>query len=113
MDDGTLEIFTGFRVQHSIALLAAALVTGFWLFRPFLKAFSFATVIGIGFYPFYRRISRFVRGPNKAALLATFTVLLIFVLPTLLITSAAGVELIRVVATWAIGARRKVARSRT
>jgi predicted PurR-regulated permease PerM len=79
-----------------LALLGAALVTGFWLFRPFLKAFSFATVIGIGFYPFYRRISRFVRGPNKAALLATFTVLLIFVLPTLLITSAAGVELIKV-----------------
>jgi predicted PurR-regulated permease PerM len=79
-----------------LAFLVAALVTGFWLFRPFLKAFAFATVIGIGFYPFYLRIRRFVRGPNKSALLATFAVLLIFVLPALLMASAAGVELIKV-----------------
>jgi predicted PurR-regulated permease PerM len=79
-----------------LAFLVAALVTGFWLFRPFLKPFTFAAVIGIGFYPFYLRISRFVRGPNKSSLLATFAVLLIFVLPTLLIASAAGVELIKV-----------------
>jgi predicted PurR-regulated permease PerM len=79
-----------------LGLLAGALVTGFWLFRPFLKPFAFAAVIGIGFYPFYMRISRFVRGPNKSALLATVAVLLIFVLPALLIASAAGVELIKV-----------------
>jgi predicted PurR-regulated permease PerM len=53
-------------------------------------------VIGVGFYPFYLNIGRFVRGPNKSALLATFAVLLIFVLPALFIASAAGVELIKV-----------------
>jgi predicted PurR-regulated permease PerM len=79
-----------------LVFLVAALVTGFWLFRPFLKPLAFATVIGIGFYPFYVRLSRFVRGPNKSALLATVAVLLIFVLPALLIASAAGVELIKV-----------------
>ena len=79
-----------------LALLVGALVIGFWLFRPFLKAVAFATVIGIGFYPLYLRISRFARAPNKAALLTTLIVLLIFVLPTLLITSAAGAELIKV-----------------
>jgi predicted PurR-regulated permease PerM len=79
-----------------LVFLVGALVTGFWLFRPFLKPFAFAAVIGIGFYPFYLSIGRFVRGPNKSALLATFAVLLIFVLPALLIASAAGVELIKV-----------------
>jgi predicted PurR-regulated permease PerM len=79
-----------------LAFLVGALVAGFWLFRLFLKPFAFAAVIGIGFYPFYLRISRFMRGPNKSALLATLAVLLIFVLPTLLIASAAGVELIKV-----------------
>jgi predicted PurR-regulated permease PerM len=79
-----------------LAFLVGALVTGFWLFRPFLKPFAFAAVIGIGFYPFYVSIGRFVRGPNKSALLATFAVLLIFVLPALFIASAAGVELIKV-----------------
>jgi predicted PurR-regulated permease PerM len=79
-----------------VAFLVGALVTGYWLFHPFLKAFAFATVIGIGFYPFFLKISRFVRGPNKSALLTTFAVLLIFVLPALFMASAAGVELIKV-----------------
>jgi predicted PurR-regulated permease PerM len=79
-----------------LAFLVGALVTGFWLFRPFLKPLAFAAVIGVGFYPFYLNIGRFVRGPNKSALLATFAVLLIFVLPALFIASAAGVELIKV-----------------
>jgi predicted PurR-regulated permease PerM len=79
-----------------LAFLVVALVMAFWLFRPFLKPFAFAAVIGIGFYPFYLRISRPVRGPNKSALLTTFAVLLIFILPALLVASAAGVELIKV-----------------
>ena len=68
---------------------------GFWLFRSFLKPFAFAGVIAIGFYPLYLRISRYVRGPNKTALLATIAVLLIFALPALLIASTAGAELIK------------------
>lgn len=79
-----------------LTLLVGALVTGFWLFRPFVKAIAFATVIGIGFHPLYVRINRFAHGQNKAALLTTFIVFLMFVLPILLITSAAGAELIKV-----------------
>jgi len=82
-------------VLFLLALLVGALVVGFWLFRSFLQPFAFATVLGIGFHPVYLRISRIVRGPNKSALLTTFAVLLIFVLPALLIASAAGGELIK------------------
>lgn len=82
-------------VLFLLALLAGALALAFWIFRPFLQPIAFATVIAIGFYPLYLGISRIVRGPNKSALLATFAVLLIFVLPALLIASAAGGELIK------------------
>ena len=78
-----------------LALLAGTLVLVFWIFRSFLQPIAFATVIAIGFYPLYVRISRIVRGTNKSALLATFIVLLIFVLPVLLGASAAGGELIK------------------
>ena len=82
-------------VLFLLALLVGALVVGFWLFRSFLQPFAFATVLGIGFHPVYLRISRIVSGPNKSALLTTFAVLLIFVLPALLVASAAGGELIK------------------
>jgi predicted PurR-regulated permease PerM len=82
-------------VLFLLALLVGALGVGFWLFRSFLKPFAFAGVIAIGFYPLYLKISRHVRGPNKSALLATLTVLLIFALPALLIASTAGAELIK------------------
>jgi predicted PurR-regulated permease PerM len=82
-------------VLFLLALLVGVLVVGFWLFRSFLQPFAFAIVIGIGFYPLYLRISRIVHGPNKSALLTTFAALLTFVLPTLLIASAAGGELIK------------------
>ncbi len=78
-----------------LALLVGALGVAFWLFHSFLQPLAFAAVIAIGFYPLYLGVSRLVRGPNRAALLATFIVLLIFVLPALLIGSAAGGELIK------------------
>lgn len=82
-------------VLFLLALLVGALGVAFWLFRSFLQPFAFASVIAIGFYPLYLGVGRVVRGANKAALLATFTVLLIFVLPALVIASAAGGELIK------------------
>lgn len=78
-----------------LGLLLGALAVGFWLFRSFLQPLAFATVIGVGFYPFYRWVRRSVRGPNRSALLATLAVLLIFVLPASLIASAAGAQLIK------------------
>ncbi len=82
-------------VLFLLALLVGTLALAFSIFRPFLQPIAFAIVIAIGFYPLYLGVSRIVRGPNKSALLATFTVLLIFVLPALLIASAAGGELIK------------------
>jgi len=82
-------------VLFLLALLGGALVVGFWLFRSFLRPFGFAIIIGIGFHPLYLGIGRIVPGPNRSALLTTFTVLLIFVLPALLIASTAGGELIK------------------
>ena len=82
-------------VLFLLALLVGVTVVGFWLFRSFLQPFAFAIVIGIGFYPLYLRISRIVRGPNRSALLTTFAALLTFVLPALLIASAASGELIK------------------
>jgi predicted PurR-regulated permease PerM len=82
-------------VWFLLALLVVALGVAFWLFHSFLQPFAFAGVIAIGFYPLYLGVGRIVRGPNRAALLATFIVLLIFVLPALLIASAAGGELIK------------------
>ncbi len=82
-------------VLFLLALLVGALGVTLWLFHSFLEPFAFASVIAIGSYPLYLGVGRIVRGPNKAALLATFTVLLIFVLPALVIASAAGGELIK------------------
>ena len=82
-------------VLFLLALLVGSLTLAFWIFRPFLQPIAFAIVIAIGFYPLYVGVSRIVRGPNKSALLATFIVLLIFILPALLIASAAGGELIK------------------
>jgi len=81
-------------VVFLVALLLGALVIGFWLFRSFLQPLAFATVIGIGFWPLYLWVSRVVRGPNKSALLTTLAVLLMFVLPAVVIVSAAGGQLI-------------------
>lgn len=86
---------TNVSVWFLVALLVGALVVGFWLFRPFLQPFAFATVLGIGFYPLHLAIRRVARGPNRSALLTTLTVLLIIVLPALLIASSASSELIK------------------
>jgi predicted PurR-regulated permease PerM len=80
-------------VWFLLALLLGLLAIGFLLFRAFLQPIAFAAIIGIGFHPLHVGITRIVRGPNRAALLTTFTVILIFVLPAVLIASAASGEL--------------------
>jgi predicted PurR-regulated permease PerM len=86
---------TNVSVLFLVALLLGALVVGFWLFRPFLQPFAFATVLGIGFYPLHLAIRRIVRGVNRSALVTTLTVLLIIMLPAVLIASSASSELIK------------------
>lgn len=82
-------------VWFLLALLIGFLAVAFWIFRSFLQPIAFAAIIGIGFHPLNVKVIRIVRGRNRAALLTTFVVILIFVLPTVFIASAAGGELIK------------------
>ena len=76
-------------------LLAVALVLAFGLLRPFLRPLAFAVVIGIGFQPLYVQIKKWVRRPGLSSLLATLAVLVIFVLPAVLLATAASGDLTR------------------
>jgi len=82
-------------VWFLLALLIGFLAVAFWIFRSFLQPIAFAAIIGIGFHPLYVKVIRIVRGRNRAAMLTTFVVILIFVLPAVFIASAAGGELIK------------------
>jgi predicted PurR-regulated permease PerM len=76
-------------------LLAVAVVLAFGLLRPFLRPMAFAVVIGIGFQPLYVQIRKWVRRPGLSSLLATLAVLVIFVLPAILLATAASGDLTR------------------
>src|SRR2546428_2271176 len=82
-------------VWFLLALLIGFLAVAFLIFRSFLQPIAFAAIIGIGFHPLYVKVIRIVRGRNRAALLTTFVVILIFVLPAVFIASAAGGGLIK------------------
>jgi predicted PurR-regulated permease PerM len=82
-------------VWFLLALLVGFLMLGFLVFRFFLQPIAFATIIGIGFHPLHVALTRLIGGRNRSALLTTFIVILIFVLPVLLLVSAAGGELIK------------------
>src|SRR5262249_10281657 len=82
-------------VWFLLALLVGFVAVAFSVFRSFLQPIAFAVIIGIGFHPLHVTVMRLIRGRNRAALLTTFIVILIFVLPAVLIASAAGGELIR------------------
>jgi len=78
-----------------LALLIGFVAVAFWVFRSFLQPIAFAAIIGIGFHPLHVTVMRVIRGSNRAALLTTVIVILIFVLPAVFIASAAGGELIK------------------
>lgn len=77
-----------------LALLAVGAVVAYEILRPFLRPIAFALVIGIGFYPLHEMIGRFLPRRNLQALISTVAVLLIFVVPTVLLASAASGEII-------------------
>jgi len=78
-----------------LILLGVVLAFAYTLVRPFLQPLAFALVIGIGLYPVHLRIARLVSRKTLAALLSTLIVLLVFILPSFLIASAASRDLIR------------------
>ncbi len=64
-----------------IALTAIALYFCYLIARPFLSPVFLAVMIAIVFHPVHARIQARVRGQNKAALISTFLVLLLVVVP--------------------------------
>src|SRR5579864_702538 len=64
-----------------LALTAIALYFCYLIARPFLSPFFLAVMIAIVFHPVHVRIQARVRGRNRAALISTFLVLLLVVVP--------------------------------
>jgi predicted PurR-regulated permease PerM len=74
-------------------LLAGSVVLAYSILRPFLRPIVLALVIGIGFGPLHARIGRRVKRRNLSALISTLAVLLIFVVPAVLLVSAASSDI--------------------
>ena len=64
-----------------MALTAIALYFCYLIARPFLSPVFLAVMIAIVFHPVHVRIQARVRGRNKGALISTFLVLLLVVVP--------------------------------
>lgn len=64
-----------------LALAAAALYFCYVIARPFLSPIFLAVMIAIVLHPVHVRIRARVRGRNTAALISTFLVLLVVVVP--------------------------------
>jgi predicted PurR-regulated permease PerM len=77
-----------------LTLLAVGTIVAYDILRPFLRPIVFALVIGIGFYPLHAMIGRFLPQRNIHSLISTLAVLLIFVVPAVLLVSAASGEII-------------------
>jgi predicted PurR-regulated permease PerM len=77
-------------------LLLALLVLGLWVVFPFLYTAIMALVLGIIFYPFYRRYLQWTGRPSVAAALSVLTVVFLIILPagvllTLITSQIAGI----------------------
>ena len=77
-----------------LTLLAVGTIVAYGILRPFLRPIVFALVIGTGFYPLHANIGRFLHRRNIHALISTLAVLLIFVVPAVLLVSAASGDII-------------------
>jgi predicted PurR-regulated permease PerM len=62
-------------------LTAISLYFCYLIARPFLGPFLLAAMIAIVFHPVHAYFRAHVRGPNRAALLSTLLVLLLFIIP--------------------------------
>src|SRR4030095_16088290 len=67
-----------------VLFAAATLYLSFVIARPFLTPILSATLIAIGIYPLYLRLSRKFQNRGGAALVATLVVLIAIVLPAVL-----------------------------
>lgn len=82
-------------VVFLVVLLGVVLALVFTTIRPFLQPLLFALVIGIGLYPLHSRIAKLIFRRSLAAFASTVIVLLVFVIPTFFLSSAASRDLVR------------------
>jgi predicted PurR-regulated permease PerM len=75
-------------------LLGVSLVIACIILLLFWRPIIFAAVLGIGFYPLHRRVSKFIPRQNMSASISTLIVLLVFVLPIVLLAFAASGDVI-------------------
>ncbi|HYP05986.1 MAG TPA: AI-2E family transporter [Bryobacteraceae bacterium] len=68
-----------------VLVTAATLYLSYVIARPFLTPIVSATLLAIAIYPLHRRLTRHVRNPSGAALLATLLVLIAILVPAVLI----------------------------
>jgi predicted PurR-regulated permease PerM len=78
-----------------LVVLTAMVAVAYGIMYPFLRPVAFALVIGIGFYPLHIRIKTLISRRNLSALVSTLGVLLLFIVPAILLASAASRDLIR------------------
>jgi predicted PurR-regulated permease PerM len=81
-------------VSFLLILLGIGLITTYGILRPFLRPAAFALVLGIGFAPLHTQSSKLIPKKTLAALSSTLVILLIFVVPSVLLASAASKDLI-------------------
>jgi len=78
-----------------LTLLGLGAILSYQILRPFLRPIAFAVVIGVGFYPLHARVTAFGRHKNIHALVSTLSVSLIFVIPAVILATAASGDIAR------------------
>lgn len=76
-----------------ISVTAATLCLVVVIMRPFLKPILFALALALVFYPVHASIQKRIRNPNAAALLSTFLVFLVMIVPMIALGRAITREL--------------------
>jgi predicted PurR-regulated permease PerM len=89
--------------MRQLFLIGLLLLLGYLvylIFQPFLVSLTWAVVLVVLFFPVHRRVGRRIRGANRAALVSTFLLTALIVIPMLTVATA--------FATQAIGVAQRV-----
>jgi predicted PurR-regulated permease PerM len=92
-DDGGIGGGRRLQLFELLAALLLALYLCWLIFRPYLDALAWATVLVILFHPVHRRLVRWIGRPNLCALLSLMLVIVTIVLPTILVGMAVANEM--------------------
>jgi predicted PurR-regulated permease PerM len=84
----------------SIALVVLFIYLLYLVFTPFLVPLGWAAVFTIMFLPVHQRIRRYIQGRNRAALVSTFLLTLLIIVPGIFVLTAFTAQVIDT-AQWA------------